>query len=149
MSDLVDAGTKDSELLDIIDKSVSINNVYAVNHPIETAYLEEIDQATATDFSRDAISQRLSEYLTRWENEADMYAEMILDRMKDDPNIQASFATYWNYKNNGIIDQFYNDIAFRLSGENNSIRALSFQLDMRRMNAMELIRLYGRMQKGS
>ncbi|MDR2087921.1 MAG: hypothetical protein LBP73_01020 [Clostridiales Family XIII bacterium] len=139
-----DTGTDDSEILNVIEKSLAENIVYAVNHPIETAYIEEMDEAEESDDRRSLYSK----YSMRWKNEAETYMKEITDGLIDNPETQTLFVEYWKYKNSGTPERFYDDMAIYLSGVDNSEMSAEFRMNLNRMNALELICLDATMWMG-
>jgi hypothetical protein len=138
---------EDSE---IIKEVLNENRVYAVNHPIEAAYREESKSNLQLGMTAaDAIF--LGKYSELWKEEAETYAELIMDWLRDDPEMSASFARYWEHENDGVARQFRYDFARYVRGLNSylMVEEVSQLRYMYQMNALELILLYDRMRMAS
>jgi hypothetical protein len=142
------------EILRIVNESLAKHNVYAVNHPIETAYLEE--QWTYPELGAAVATANFNfKYSKLWREEAETYANLIVDWLDDDPEMSASFAAYWEHENDGVAERFCYDLALYMRGWNSDwtssagIVSAILQLDMNRMNAIKLIYLYDWLREGS
>jgi hypothetical protein len=139
---------EDSE---IIKELLNENRVYAVNHPIEVACREE-EKIYPELGATVATSSFLFKYSELWKEEAETYAELIMEWLDDDPEMLASFIAYWEHENDGTSLQLCYDLALYMGGSWNSTASITsgyLQLEMNRMNAIKLISLYDRMRMAS
>jgi hypothetical protein len=125
-------------------------NVFAVDHPIEKAYLE--GRANDLRLGITEVPVELdARYSELWKEEAETYANLFISWLDTDLGVPISFIKYWEHENDGVAERFYRDLALCLRDTDSDLRTefAALQLDMFRLKAVKIIDLYDRSRMGS